>query len=107
MRPAFAASALLVLAASAGPAAALESDRIQWIPSNGGTGWVANISTEPRPEATASTLLTAPTWFPKLPNAKLQLTSAGTLDLASLRGDRKSTCLNSSHNGQSRMPSSA
>ena len=86
LRPALAASALWILAAAAGPSAALESDRIQWIPSNGGTGWSAHISAGPRPEATASSSLTAPTWFPKLPDAKLQLTNSGTLDLASLRG---------------------
>jgi thiol-disulfide isomerase/thioredoxin len=65
---------------------ARESDEISWVHRDGAPGWSAAIPRALHPDGVAATPLLAPTWFAKLPDAKVELAPEGSFDFASARG---------------------
>jgi thiol-disulfide isomerase/thioredoxin len=86
MRVALTASVLFAVAVSAPNTRAAGSDRIQWVRKDGAPGWSISIPAESKPDGAVLKPLLAPTWFPRLPKAQLELAPSGTYDLALLRG---------------------
>src|SRR5262245_58924441 len=77
---------LTLLATTAVAQAPPTQDVVTWIPAGDGAGWSTGIAHESRPAGASLTPVTAPTWLPRLPKAKLDLADGKSLDLASLRG---------------------
>jgi thiol-disulfide isomerase/thioredoxin len=77
---------LVSIAAFAAPPAPANADEIRWIRADGSAGWTTAISRETRPAGVVAVPLTAPTWFARIPDAKVPIAGSGTFDLASARG---------------------